>query len=187
MYLSCVAIGVGSNNFTEPLSKLTEVTYDGWFGSGSISLSVQIEKEAYEIGESIVISAQISNQSNKRIKAIQANLRHYNHLSNNPHHHNRWNIIGIHDRNVQATGSFNWTNQLLVPITAPPTINTLNSSVLKVKVIVAFGRNVCIRLPVNIVVGPKSVEILNPYAARAMGSMTQAYTANLPHMQPYTS
>ena len=63
MYSSCT--GADENDVTEPLSKSTEITYgiSSYFGSGSISLSVQTDKGSYKGGESIVVTAQVKNQS----------------------------------------------------------------------------------------------------------------------------
>ena len=76
VYLSCT--GVDENNFTERLSKSTEISYGSLscFGSGSISLSVETDKGSYKCGESILITADVNNQSNKTIRAIKANIRH---------------------------------------------------------------------------------------------------------------
>ena len=69
--------GVDESYFTEPLSKSTEITYgtSSCFGSGSISLSVQTDKGEYKGGESILITAQVNNQSNKTIRAIRADIQ----------------------------------------------------------------------------------------------------------------
>ena len=109
-------VGFDGNDFTEPMSKSTEVTYTNvcsCLGTGSISLSAQTDKDAYEVGDSIVITTQVNNQSNKRVRAIEVHLQQIFNCNFNT-------IAYIGDINVQATGSFSWNSHLEIPFTPIP-------------------------------------------------------------------
>ena len=155
------------------MAKSTEKTYSGLcscFGSGSISLSVQIDKDACGIGDSIAVTAQVNNQSNKRVRAIRVRL--YQIVNNYVR------AVGehIYDRNVQATGSFSWNGCLPVSVFGVsidiPAMRL--SHILEVTVVVAFASNVAILLPVKIVMqGTKSLEAIQSYVTGVLGPMIQ--------------
>ena len=174
-YVYFPRVGFDGNDFAEPMSKSTEVTYTNvcsCLGTGSISLSVQTDKDAYEIGDSIIITTQVNNQSNKRVRAIEVHLQRI--IS-----HTFTTIAYIGDINVQATGSFSWNSHLEIPFT-PISMHNMGamnvSYFLQVTVVVSsFARNVCIQLPIKIIHGAKTVAAMQSYAAPLLGPMMQAY------------
>ena len=155
------------------MAKSTEKTYSGLcscFGSGSISLSVQIDKDACRIGDSIAVTVQVNNQSNKRVRAIRVRL--YQIVNNYVR------AVGehIYDRNVQATGSFSWNGCLPVSVFGVsidiPAMRL--SHILEVTVVVAFASNVAILLPVKVVMqGTNSLEAIQSYVTGVLGPMVQ--------------
>ena len=169
------AIGVDPSDFTEPLSRSTEKTYSSactCFGSGSISLSVQLDKDVYEIGETVVITAQVNNQSNKRIRAINVNLRRTSE-THQPHTIWRNVVLNVSDSKVQATGSFSWTsNHLQIPLTSisMDTPELKMSYVLQVTAVVSWAKSVYIHLPIKIIQGPKSVSLMQGNFTYASGN-----------------
>ena len=121
------------------------------------------------MGDSIAITAQVNNQSNKRVRAIRVKLHQ---IINN---HRMTVGVPIFDRNVQATGSFDWNGQLPVSVLGVSmNIATIRVSfILEVTVVVSFARNVIILLPVKIIYGTKSLEAVRSYATSVLGPMMQ--------------
>ena len=167
---------VGENDFTEPLSKSTKISYDNsWFGFGYISLSVQTDKNEYKCGELILITAEVDNQSNKTIRGIKANIQPS--LDGE-----KYLQVNFTDRNIQENKSFSWNYKLQIPHSAIETSDGVSRFYLKVTVIVSFAKNVLIELPFKIVRGG-SVEKNRPLNARSRGvqsEMTQAHTTGIP-------
>jgi len=150
-----IFINIGFIRFdepTEPVSASTELKYSSvcpCFGLGSISLSVQLDKDTYQVGEPISITAQVDNQSNKTVRAIRVKLLQVWEQRN---FFSRTNINMINSAEVQASGSFHWSGCLQVPQTTYTMDNGMIkvSYVLKVTVVVNGARNVKILLPIKI-------------------------------------
>ena len=147
--------GVDENVFTEPLSKSTEITYNSsCFGSGSISLSVQTDKDVYRWRESILITAQVNNQSNKTIRAIRANIQR---IWIKPQYTSKVSIDSFTDCSIlrlsRISRSFEWDWNLRVPeVTGSHEGNGSKLSYcLQVTLIVSFAKNVLVELPFTII------------------------------------
>lgn len=197
--------GVDERFFTEPLSKSTEITYgdSSCFGSGSISLSVQTDKDVYKWRESILITAQVNNQSSKTIKAIRANIQR---IWIMPEYTSKVSIDSFTDRSMLRLGSrigrsFDWNWNLRVPqVTGSYERNGSKLSYcLQVTVIVSYAKNVLVELPFTIVPGEpvenEQARYDAYYESRGVQSeATQAQTTSMPgptmtvaQPEPYTS
>lgn len=155
------------SNFTEPLSRTTELNYSSicsCLGSGSISLSVQIDKQACRIKESIAITVQVNNQSNKRVRAIRVYIRERMKLHSQ--HFPSYNNFGsVNSTEVQENGSFSWNYLLHVPHEATVSVRNV-THVLKVTVVVSGAKNVCIDLPIEITPSTLTDEMLQSASVR---------------------
>ena len=63
---------VDINKLTAPLSKSNEKTMYFLWASGSITLSVNTDKSGYCPGESIAISTEAENHSNRNVRVTHA-------------------------------------------------------------------------------------------------------------------
>ena len=185
---ACVlkSIGDDENVFTEPPSNSTEISYGifSCFGSGSISLSVRIDKGAYKCGESMLITAEVNNQSNKTIRAIRANIRHVWIMARSTF---KKSFKAVTDHNVHGSKSINWNYNLEVPhyVESYESNGCKLSYFLQVTVIVSYAKNVLVELPFEIL--PRENKP-SPYAGYGGGrsGTTQPHTTSTPWSAPAT-
>jgi len=89
--------------------------------SGPISLSVTTDRGGYCSGESIAISTEAENHSNRRITVVQATLKQIVVYYARGHSHTSVNVIQkVQGPGIEAGGTSNWSNELLpIPATVP--------------------------------------------------------------------
>ena len=124
--------------------------------SGPISLSVKTDRGGYCPGESIAISTEVENHSNRRINCVRATLKQkvaYDAIGDR--RTNDKIIQRIESGGIQPNGSSNWSNELLpIPATVP-TINScriLNLSyVLTVTLDIPWAIDLNVDMPITIV------------------------------------
>lgn len=190
MYCILTCTGDDENVFTEPLSKSTEISYgiSSCFGSGSISLSVRIDKDAYKCGESMLVTAEVNNQSNKTIRAIRANVRHIWIMSRSTF---KKSFKPFTDHNIHGSKSVNWNYNLEVPHGAESyeSNGCKLSYFLQVAVIVSHAKNVLVELPFKILPREKKPSPYAGYYNRSGGprsGTTQVQTTSTPWSAPVT-
>ena len=135
--------------------------------SGPISLSVKTDRDGYCPGESIAISTEVENYSNRRINGVRATLKQkvvYDAKGDrlvdyrSDRRTNNKVIQQIESPGIQSNGSFNWSNELLpIPATVP-TINNcriLNLSyILTVTLDIPWAIDLSVEMPITIVSVP---------------------------------
>ena len=89
--------------------------------SGPISLSVTTDRGGYCSGESIAISTEAENHSNRRITVVQATLKQIVVYYARGHSDTSVNVIQkVQGPGIEAGGTSNWSNELLpIPATVP--------------------------------------------------------------------
>ena len=119
-------VDINAPQLTVPLSSSNEKTLCCLCcASGPISLSVTIDRGGYCPGESIAISTEAENHSNRRITAVRASLKQtvtYYAIGKQKQESNV--IQRIEGPGVNPDSSSNWNNELL-PI--PATVPSINS------------------------------------------------------------
>ena len=101
-----------------------------WCASGPLTLSATIDRGAYCPGESISISTEADNHSNRRVNSVRATLKQVVTMfaCGKSRCHTK-NIERIEDIGIEAHGSSNWNNKLLL---VPSTIPTIDIHILTV-------------------------------------------------------
>jgi len=89
--------------------------------SGPISLSAITDRGGYCPGESIAISTEAENHSNRRVTIVQATLKQIVMYYARGHSHTSSNVIQkVQGPGIEAGGTSNWSNELLpIPATVP--------------------------------------------------------------------
>ncbi|XP_065905136.1 arrestin domain-containing protein 3-like [Dysidea avara] len=89
--------------------------------SGPISLSVTTDRGGYCSGESIAISTEAENHSNRRVTAVRASLKRIVVYYARGHSRAFTNVVQrIEGPGIEAGGTSNWSNELLpIPATVP--------------------------------------------------------------------
>ena len=108
---------INTRQLTVPLSRSIEKTLCCLCcASGPISLSVKTDRGGYCPGESIAISTEAENHSNRRITCVRATLKQKVVYRGAPEYITGYKVI----QRIEAYSSSNWSNKLLrIPITAP--------------------------------------------------------------------
>ena len=119
-------VDINTGQLTVPLSSSNEKTLCCLCcASGPISLSVKTDRGGYCPGESIAISTEAENHSNRRITCVRASLKQIVVYYANGHSRIMGRIIQrIEGPGIDPNGSVNWSNELL-PI--PATVPSINS------------------------------------------------------------
>ena len=127
-------IDVNKPWLTKPLSKSKEKTLCClWCASGPLTLSATIDRGAYCPGESISITTEAENHSNRRVNSVRATLKQVVGMfaGGKSRGHSK-NIARIEDVGIEAHGSSNWSNKLLLVPSTIPTIDILSCHILTV-------------------------------------------------------
>ena len=122
-------IDINKARLTTPLSRSVEKTlFCLCCASGPLFLSVEIDRGGYCPGESIAISTEAKNHTNRRVTGVQATLKQLVDYNAAGHHFSFWPwhkvIQRIEGPGIGPGSSSNWSNKLL-PI--PATVPTINS------------------------------------------------------------
>jgi len=119
---------------TSPLSKSNEKTLCClWCASGPLILSVTIDRGAYCPNESISISTEVENHSNRRINCVRATLKQVvNMFAGGKSRRHTKSIKRIQDVGIDAHSLSNWSNKLLLVPSTVPTIDILRCYILSV-------------------------------------------------------
>ena len=115
-------VDINTRYLTVPLSSSNEKTFCCLCcASGPITLSVTTDRGGYCPGESIAISAEAENHSNKSVIAIQASLKQIVVYFACGHSHTSSHIIQrIQGPGIEVGGMSTWSNELLpIPATVP--------------------------------------------------------------------
>ena len=118
-------VDVNTAQLTTPLSSSNEKTLCCLFcASGPLSLSVQTDRGGYCPGESIAITTEGENHSNRRVTSVRATLKQVVVYNAKGHGYVSINKIinRIQGRGIYPGASSNWNNKLLpIPATVPST------------------------------------------------------------------
>ena len=119
-------VDINTGQLTVPLSSSNEKTLCCLCcASGPISLSVKTDRGGYCPGESIAISTEAENHSNRRITCVRATLKQIVVYYARGHSRTSGKVIQrIEGPGIDPNGSSNWSNELL-PI--PATVPSINS------------------------------------------------------------
>ena len=115
-------IDINTSQMMTPLSSSSEKTLCCLFcTSGPISLSVKTDRGGYCPGESIAISTEVENHSNRRIRSVQATLnRVVVYYAKDLRLVDNKIVQKIQRPGIQPNASSNWSNELLpIPATVP--------------------------------------------------------------------
>ena len=135
-----------------------------WCASGPISLLVTTDRGGYCTGESIAISIKAKNYSRNRVAAVQASLKQKATLYakdrtftwSDPAQRVEEKVIQRIERpGIDPGVTCTWINEpLLIPVTTTPTISSCRivklSYFLSVTLVVAYGKNLHVTIPVTI-------------------------------------
>ena len=145
-------VDINTGQLTVPLSSSNEKTLCCLCcASGPISLSVKTDRGGYCPGESIAISAEAENHSNRRITCVRATLKQIVVYYARGHSRTSNKIIQrIEGPGIDPNGSSIWSNELLpIPATVP-SINSCRILNLSYVLIVTLGIPRAIDLHVTI-------------------------------------
>jgi len=119
-------VDVNKPGLTSPLSKSKEKTLCClWCASGPLTLSATIDRGAYCPGESISISTEADNHSNRNVNSVRATLKQVVCMfAGGKSRRHIKNIERIQDAGIEARGSSNWNNKLLLVPSTVPTIDS---------------------------------------------------------------
>jgi len=123
--------------------------------SGPISLSVTTDRAGYCPGESIAISTEAENHSNRRITVVQATLKQLVVYYARGRSHTNANVIQkVQGPGIEAGGTSKWTNELLPIPAAVPSINSCRilklSYVLQVTLAIPRATDLHVTIPITI-------------------------------------
>ncbi|XP_065904700.1 arrestin domain-containing protein 3-like [Dysidea avara] len=149
-------VDINVPQLTAPLSSSNEKTVCCLCcASGPISLAVTIDRGGYCPGESIAISTEAENHTNRRIRAVRASLeqRAVYYARGHSRTSNR-TVQTIEGPGMEAGGTSNWSNELLpIPATVPSiaSCRILNVSyVLHVSLDIPNAIDLQVSLPITI-------------------------------------
>eukprot|EP00118_Oscarella_pearsei_P017585 m.175370 g.175370 ORF g.175370 m.175370 type:complete len:464 (+) comp39127_c0_seq2:268-1659(+) len=132
--------------------------------SGPISLSASIDRVGYCPGESVIISADAENQSNRELKGIRAQLIASVTLFAHGHrHYHRQVVAELQGERLMPHGTSQWTNKAF-PL--PPTAPSIKSCrildlthYIQVCVVIPRGINLKIHFPILLGTVPRSTAL----------------------------
>ena len=145
-------VDINTAQLTTPLSSSNEKTLCCLCcTSGPLSLSVQTDRGGYCPGESIAISTEGENHSNRRVTSVRATLKQVvSYYARGRRHESSKIIKRIEGRGIYPGASSNWSNKLLsIPVIAP-SINSCRILKLSYVLTVTFGIPNAIDLHVTI-------------------------------------
>ena len=123
--------------------------------SGPISLSVTTDRSGYCPGESIAITTEVDNHSNRRITAVRAALKQIvAYYAQGSSHHDHKVIQRIEGPEIEPGATSNWNNE---PLPIPPTAPCISSChiiqlsyVLIVTLDIPWATDLHIEIPITI-------------------------------------
>ena len=150
-------IDINAAQLTMPLSSSNEKTLCCLCcASGPLSLSAQTDRGGYCPGESIAISTEGENHSNRRVNSVRATLKQV--VVYNARGHRR--VVGHIIQRIQGPGiepgaSSNWSNELLPIPAIVPSINSCRILNLSYVLTVTFGipRAVDLHVTIPVTIG----------------------------------
>ena len=150
-------IDINAAQLTMPLSSSNEKTLCCLCcASGPLSLSAQTDRGGYCPGESIAISTEGENHSNRRVNSVRATLKQV--VVYNARGHRR--VVGhiiqrIEGPGIEPGASSNWSNELLPIPAIVPSINSCRILNLSYVLTVTFGipRAVDLHVTIPVTIG----------------------------------